>query len=130
MKIVNSGPSALKLLFDKLSAAWQIKDLQSGVERLRSFGVASDVKIVDYIRQVTTVMGVHGIFAPTSTQAQTAVRDSQLNQFPTIMNIDPQPSNNADPFLAVCPHWPLDGHFGRTDEKRRPTHFYAAANAT
>ena len=51
-KIDNSGPSALKLLFDKLSAAWQIKDLQSGVDRVHSFSVAFNVKFVDSIRQL------------------------------------------------------------------------------
>ena len=29
---------------------------------------------------------------------------------PSVMNIDPQPANDTDPFELKYPHWPLDGH--------------------
>ena len=30
---------------------------------------------------------------------------------PSVLNIEPQPANNKDPFLSTNAHWPLDGHY-------------------
>lgn len=198
-----AGPSAFDLLMDKLSHAWQLKDLGSGVDRLRSYGVANGVTYADYIQQfrqlVTIVLAAHGVYKPSVSQVQSAVRDSLLRQYPnvattlldekmatveapwgveencldsmwaavdqsrftnnpaingesfytavsstkahrgsaysssasvskrqppsapansawaagpspSVMNIDPQPANDTDPFELKYPHWPLDGH--------------------
>lgn len=83
-----SGPSTYTFFIRKLAAAWDSEDKTSGIDRLRSFGVPTDVTFGEYIRQfkalTLTVLVSHHAFKPSDSQVQIAVRDSMLKQFPVL----------------------------------------------
>ena len=121
LKKNQDGPAAFQLFLSKLAEAWAPTDDTSGIDRLRTFGVASDETFGEYMRRfkalVATVMVSHHAFKPSTTQVQIAVRDSMRKQFPSLLSqlMTDQELEQSSPFGTAddC----LDEMWSRLDRK-------------
>ena len=83
------GPEVLRGLERRLSGFFDTSTQASAIQRLSSFGVATDVPFSDYLRQfklvVSSTTGVGRQTGPSDAMCQSYVRNSVAEQFPTLM---------------------------------------------